>query len=83
VYVRKENILAQAADNLDAAATIANLFAPTVVAAPMYAPVDAVLLFGIQSASTSTGVVKVAVELSNVKLDGIKAALTIVAQAAE
>jgi hypothetical protein len=83
VYVRKENILAQAADNLDAAATIANLFAPTVVAAPMYAPVDAVLLFGIQSASTSTGVVKVAVELSNVKLDGINAALTIVAQAAE
>lgn len=85
VYVRKETIVSSA-NNLVSPAGIASLFAPTVVSAPMYAPVDAVLLFDLKleaNTSASTGVLKVAVELSNVKLDGIKAALTITAQAAE
>lgn len=57
----------------------------TGTSASIYAPYDQLLVISLTagSANGTTGVVKTFVELSNVKLDGIKAALTITAQAAE
>ncbi len=57
----------------------------TGTSASIYAPYDQLLVISLTAgaANGTTGVVKTFVELSNVKLDGIKAALTVVAQAAE